>query len=143
MSLSLISCALDFSTTSDDSDTNSNNESTTTEEVSGEPTEASESVYDNQNISELCLEDICEPDYDELPDEFLQLYAEDAENCGLDYDANESSRFGLNKADDLGLLLSKEDLFFTAWASVRYGINPHFLMAVMMAESYGLSLIHI
>jgi hypothetical protein len=126
------SCEFSF-----DPQTTSNQTSTTTEDISGTPTESSEEIYEESSLSELCLEDSCESEYDTVPDSYKNLYTDDVEACAFNEDPNRSSQFLLGNAEELGILMSKEDLFFMAWVNMRYGINPHFLMAVMVAESYG------
>lgn len=114
-------------------------------DIGGNPSPGSEDIYKSADLTDLCLQDSqCNPDYDEIPDDFI--YTKDQEPldedvCNFDYDPNEISTFVLNRVDGklngLGLLLSDEDLFFLAWVSVRYRINPYFLLGVLSQESAG------
>lgn len=117
-------------------------ETQTTQDVSGTPADFSQSIYESSNLSDLCDDDVCESDYETIPESFKEIYDEDEPNiCAFDYDPNETSQILVTKepngVNGLNLLFSKEDLFFLAWASMRYQINPHFLMGVMAQESYG------
>lgn len=114
-------------------------------DVGGSPSAGARDIYNSSDLTDLCVDhDICEPSYDELPDDFIQTDNQetlDATICNFDYDPNLISTFVLNQVDGsvngLTLLLSKEDLFFLAWVSVRMQINPYFLMGVMSQESSG------
>lgn len=115
---------------------------TPTDDISGTPSTYSQEIYSAHSLSNLCDDPDCEPDYDPLPETMMEYYDPTNKNaCGFDYDPNATSQFVLRKAPEgvsgLKLLLSREDLFFLAWVSMRHKINPHFLMAVMAQESYG------
>lgn len=114
------------------------------QEVNVEASDSSQAIYEDANLNHLCLEEECEPDYDPIPDQFKRLAAEgtiDLESCNYDFDHNLTSDFELFNPEEevagVDLLLSKEDLFFLAWASIRYKMNPHFLLGVMLQESRG------
>lgn len=115
------------------------------ENISGEPSAGSQEIYESSDLTDLCVDnDLCNPPYDKLAGDFLKTDGQEplvAGSCNFDYDPNLSSRFVLNRVDGsvngLNLLLSKEDLFFIAWVSIRHQINPHFLLGVMVAESTG------
>lgn len=115
------------------------------EDISGEPSAPSQEIYESSDLTDLCTDhDVCSPPYDKLPDDLERTAGQDPLEtgiCNFDYDPNLSSRFILSRVDGtvngLELLLSKEDLFFIAWVSIRLQINPHFLLGVMAAESTG------
>ncbi len=114
-------------------------------DIGGSPSNGARDIYNSADLTDLCVDhDICQPSYDELPDNFIQTDNQetlDATICNFDYNPNLISTFVLNQVDGsvngLTLLLSKEDLFFLAWVSVRMQINPYFLMGVMSQESSG------
>jgi len=113
-----------------------------TPDITGTPSSFSQGIYETSDLGELCFQADCQPDYDELSAEFREDYApEMAGNCSFDDDPNRTSQFLLHHQaqgiNGLDLLLSKEDLFFMAWVSLRYQINPHFLLGVISQESYG------
>lgn len=129
----------------DDIDFGGNNDDDTIDGVDGDPSQGSVDIYATANLKDLCVDDdICLPDYDLLPSSWINTNNQeplDDEVCNFDYDPNLTSLFTINRIDGsvngLELLLSKEDLFFLAWTSVRLQINPYFLMAVMSQESAG------
>lgn len=114
-------------------------------DVGGNPSSGSQDIYSTADLSNLCVdEDLCAPPYDELPSWMIHTDGQeplDDEVCNFDYDPNLVSTFILNRPrgdiNGLKLLLSKEDLFFIAWVSMRYKINPYFLMGVISQESAG------
>lgn len=114
-------------------------------DIGGDPSAGAEDIYDSADLTDLCVDDsICSPDYDQLPDDLINTDNQeplDVTVCNFDYDPNEISTFVVNRVDGsvngLELLLSKEDLFFLAWVSVRYKINPYFLLGVLSQESAG------
>lgn len=125
-----------------DGDENSNG--SLVREIGGNPSAGSQTVYETADLGDLCLVSACAPDYGELPSDFVNT--DNQENlssaiCDYDYDPNQISTFVLNRIDGsfngLELLLSKEDLFFIAWVSVRQKINPYFLMGILSQESAG------
>lgn len=112
--------------------------------VGGDPSPGATEIYNTADLKKLCDSSSCEPDYALLPASFtdapgLQDFA--AGICAADYDPNNTSTFILNRYDGtvngLELLLSREDLFFLAWAAVRYQINPYFMMGILSQESAG------
>ncbi|MBF0105083.1 MAG: hypothetical protein HQM16_07115 [Deltaproteobacteria bacterium] len=136
LSLFILNCQLTVGSTQTDNDTD------TIASISGTPSDYSQSIYTTEDLSDLCLSAACEAPYSLIPDTFKSVYDEtNPDTCHFDDNPNSSSQFIIKKetsgVNDLHLLLSKEDLFFLAWASLRYKINPHFLMGVMAQESYG------
>lgn len=115
------------------------------EDVGGNPSAGSQDIYSVANLNDLCIDhDECLPSYNLLPFSFKRTTGQqplDVTTCNFDYDPNLTSTFILNRVDGsvngLSLFLSKEDLFFIAWVSVRYRINPYFLLGVMAQESRG------
>ena len=115
------------------------------ESISGSPSAGSQEIYESADLTDLCVDDnLCSPPYDRLPGDFLRTEGQEplvAGSCNFDYDPNLSSRFVLGRVEGsvngLNLLLSREDLFFIAWVSIRHQINPYFLLGVMVAESAG------
>lgn len=113
-------------------------------DVGGNPSPGSQDIYSTADLSNLCVdESLCAPPYDRLPSWMVQADGQeplDSTICNFDYDPNLVSTFILRRASSvngLKLLLSKEDLFFMAWDSIRYQINPYFLLGVMSQESAG------
>jgi hypothetical protein len=118
------------------------NDNGQTSEINGDPSPYAQEIYDSKNLNDLCLDSDCEPTFDPIPDSWIDNFdPETDEICGFDYNPNATSQFLIRYQNDgvngLNLLLSKEDLFFMAWASMRHHINPHFLVGVMAQESYG------
>lgn len=126
-----------------DDDSGSNNNKI--RNIGGSPTPASKEIYATADLADLCVNhDSCGAPYTTLPSPFIRTENQeplDDAICNFDYDPNAISTFVLNRVDGsvngLDLLLSKEDLFFLAWVSVRYKINPYFLLGVLSQESYG------
>lgn len=124
---------------------NDNDDDDEVQNISGEPSAGSQEIYESSDLTDLCVDnDLCKPPYDKLPGDYLRTVGQEplvAGSCNFDYNPNLSSRFVLNRIDGtvngLDLLLSKEDLFFIAWVSIRHQINPYFLLGVMVAESTG------
>ncbi|MBU0506884.1 MAG: transglycosylase SLT domain-containing protein [bacterium] len=113
-----------------------------TPSITGAPSNYSQAIYASTNLNDLCLADECEAEYDILPDDYREFYDDLLPNvCAFDVDPNENSQFVVHQTDDLingtNLILSKKDLFFLAWTSMRYRINPHYLLGVLMQESSG------
>src|SRR3990167_5497111 len=114
-------------------------------DIGGNPSPGAQEIYESADLSDLCIDEArCAPPYDEIPEDFVQTDGQeplDDDVCNFDYDPNEISTFVLNRVDGsvngLDLFLSREDLFFIAWVSVRQKINPYFLLGVMSQESYG------
>lgn len=123
----------------DDSDS-----SETVEEITGEPSAGAQEIYESSDLNSLCIDSsICRPNYDLLPATLIRTEGQSplvTEVCNFDYDPNLNSSFVVRRVDGtvngLDPLLSKQDLFFLAWVSIRYHINPHFLIAVMAQESF-------
>jgi hypothetical protein len=115
------------------------------QDINTEATLTSQEIYASGDLNQLCIDDEeCSPDYDLLPDTFRNLSNQDPldkDQCNYDYDYNITSDFNINQADEgikgVDLQLSKQDLFFLGWASMRYKINPHFLLSIMIQESSG------
>lgn len=123
-----------------------NDEDNTNDAVSptlnGAPVEASLNIYQSEDLSNLCAFDDCEKTTITLPDSHrVDLESTDEFTCAFNTDPNATTQFVLhhpkNDINGLDLKFSKEDLFFLAWVSLRYQINPHFLVGVMLQESYG------
>ncbi len=113
-----------------------------TPNVSGEPSYYSQEIYESVDLTVLCTADECQPEYPVLSDDYNEYYdSEVPAVCAFDDNPNQTSQFILHKdpegVNGLKLLMSKEDLFFLAWVSMRYQVNPHFLLGVMSQESYG------
>lgn len=114
-------------------------------EIGGSPSSGSQDIYESADLTQMCIdEEACAPEYDPLPGSFLNTDNQeplDSAICNFDYDPNAISTFVLNRingsVNGLELLLSKEDLFFIAWVSVRMQINPYFLLGVLSQESAG------
>ncbi|MBX7148605.1 hypothetical protein K1X76_05920 [bacterium] len=114
-------------------------------EIGGNPSPGSQTIYASASLDDMCVDDtICGPPYEVIADTYRDVGNQEeltSDVCDFDYDANAISTFVLNSVDaevnGLELLLSKEDLFFIAWTSVRFKINPYFLMGVLSAESSG------
>lgn len=108
--------------------------------IRGTPTAASLDIYSNFFLNELCKSDECEASYEKLPPNFY-FFGNQEDSCHFDYDPTVSNQFLVKQADGplngFVLDLSKEDLFFLAWVSMRYEINPHFLMGILSQESRG------
>lgn len=115
------------------------------QDIGGNPSAGSQDIYATANLKNLCIDNFeCDAPYDVLPDEFYNTgnaQLTDLDICDFDYDPNVTSTFVLNRVsgsvNGLDLLFSKEDLFFLAWNSIRYQINPYFLMGVLATESRG------
>lgn len=113
--------------------------------IEGEPSPGSRDIYASANLNQLCVDTTkCEPLYEKLSAALIRTAGQEPlinTTCNFDFDANLVSTFLLHRVEGsvngLKLLLSKEDLFFLAWSSVRYQINPYFLLGVMAAESAG------
>lgn len=143
--LPFIISACQFSPYPDDVYDGSRDESDGIHDIGGNPSPGSEEIYATANLSDLCLVDeACEPDYVKLRSEFIRTEGQEPLKkgvCNFDYDPNLISTFVLNKVDGdlngLDLYLSREDLFFLAWVSVRYKINPYFLLGILAQESRG------
>lgn len=112
-----------------------------TTSIGGQPSSHSLSIYQTSNLGELCVFSDCQTDIQPLPASHKTIYQDRQKTCAFDYDPNQSSqlliRQRITATSGLKLHFSKEDLFFLAWASMRYQINPHFLMAIMAQESAG------
>lgn len=114
-------------------------------DIGGNPSAGSLEIYSQGDLKNLCLDESeCGAPYSKLSSDFIHTDTQEplvASRCSFDYDPNLKSTFVLNRVDGsvngLRLLLSKEDLFFLAWASIRYQINPYFLMSILSAESRG------
>jgi hypothetical protein len=115
-------------------------------QIDGNPSAGSNEIYSNANLNNLCPnnDESCQAPYETLPETFINTDNSDltdTQKCNFDYNPNQSSAFVLNRVDGsvngLELFFSKEDLFFIAWVSIRYKINPYFLMGVLSAESRG------
>lgn len=113
-------------------------------EIGGDPSTGSKTIYSNADLGDLCLVGSCQPDYGELPSDFVNSDNQQSLSssiCDYDYDPNTISTFVLNRIhgsfNGLELLLSKEDLFFIAWVSMREKINPYFLLGILSQESAG------
>jgi len=142
--LTVVLSACDFNLAGDLPD-----ESTSTNDsiknIGGNPSAGATEIYASANLNNLCVDSfVCDAPYETLPDELINTGNSDLSDtgiCDFDYSPNESSTFVLNKVEGtvngLKLLLSKEDLFFMAWVSLRYKINPYFLMGILAAESRG------
>lgn len=110
----------------------------TTESLSGFPSTKSESVYQTNNLNELCNNASCDSQITPIPSWFQESSTTNNSVCNFDYNPNASSQFILKTTDNWSpIYLSKVDLFFIAWVSHRYKINPHFLMAILRQESGG------
>lgn len=140
--LSLSNCAL----TRGDALDSPSSSGTTVRDIGGNPVAGSTDIYRSSNLNNLCSDSsVCSPTYEELSSDYVYTDDQDdfsaSSGCNFDYDPNLSSTFVLNKVsgsvNGLRLLLSKEDLFFLAWVSVRQQINPYFMLGVMSAESRG------
>lgn len=110
----------------------------TVETIEGSPSSGSLDIYASSNLEHLCLQTTCLPSYPELPDVWMDQ--SNGENCFFNSFPNEDSTFIVkqpSRVNGLQLKLSKEDLFFIAWTSMRYRINPHFILATMVMESAG------
>ncbi len=138
----LISCNLKLA---GDLPENSDDDSDSIGQITGTPSPGSEDIYSVANLNDLCVdEDECGAPYNTLPSGFFNRGNQnlsDENVCDFDYDPNDESSFVLNQVNGsvngLRLLFSKEDLFFLAWSSVRYKINPYFLMGILSQESAG------
>lgn len=114
-------------------------------EIGGNPSPGAASIYASASLEDMCVDEAeCGAPYDVIADTYIKTANQEAltgDVCDFDYDANAISTFVLNRVDGevngLELLLSKEDLFFISWVSVRFRINPYFLMGVLSAESSG------
>jgi len=141
--LTLSSCGfslnpLDSLDDSDDSNENINS-------IDGDPSQGSSDIYASANLKDICVDDdICGAPYTTLPSNWINTDGQEPltdDVCNFDYDPNYTSTFTINRVNGtvngLELVLSKEDLFFLAWVSMRLQINPYFLMGVMSQESAG------
>lgn len=113
-------------------------------DIEGSPSSGAEDIYESANLNDLCDDDECTPSYDSLPGGFIFTDGQDPldeDVCNFDYNPNLTSAFVLNRVDGevngLELWLSREDLFFIAWVSIRMQINPYFLLGVLSQESAG------
>lgn len=129
-----------FVVSSDSTSSEESESSTSVAEITGTPSEGASDIYAAADLNDLCVDaEICGAPYDEISAGFLQTTG--LGGCEFDFDPNDQSAFVLHRQtvaiNGLKLLLSKEDLFFLAWVSIRFKINPHFLLGVMAAESRG------
>lgn len=128
-----------------ESDNPENNPSIPVQSIEGTPTQASHDIYAASDLGKLCVDEAkCSAPYEKIPAGFIRTTGQnplDANVCNFDYDPNLNSSFVLHRVNGtvngLKLLLSKEDLFFLAWVSMRQKINPHFLLGILSQESYG------
>lgn len=132
-SISLIACN-EFFTAGESDSTSSENPI-----ITGSPSDASLAIYESADLNQLCVYDDCTSV--ELPDGYIvSASADESDYCAFNDNPNATTQFVLHKPTDssngLDLLLSREDLFFLAWVSLRYKINPHFLVGVMIQESF-------
>lgn len=117
----------------------------TVSRIEGNPSSGALEIYRASNLAVLCVDgDLCEPDYAYVSDDFIKTSGQDpldSGQCNFDYDPNITSRFELRRVNGevngLDLYFSKEDLFFLAWVSLRYKINPYFMMGILSIESAG------
>lgn len=114
-------------------------------ETGESPSDGSADIYSASDLTDLCVDhEICGPPYGEIPSPFVKTSGQeplDSDNCNYDYNPALNSTFVVRRVDGpvngLRLLFSGEDLFFLAWVSIRYKINPYFLMGVLSQESRG------
>ncbi len=114
-------------------------------QVGGDPSAGASAIYHSADLSDLCVDhDECLPSYSELSSDFINITHQEPlseDICNFDYNPNAVSTFVLNRVNGnvngLELLLSKQDLFFIAWVSLRMKINPYFLLGVLSQESAG------
>lgn len=114
-------------------------ESEAIRDVGGNPSPGSREIYTNADLKNLCVDqNECGSPYAVIPKEWIHIVEGE---CSYDLDPNAASTFVLNRSENeingVDLLLSKEDLFFLAWTSIRFQINPYFLLGVLLTESSG------